>query len=293
MAFTLSVALCAVADMHISAVTEASATTIEAMAHGDIDIAAVGALLSDSSRCRVLLALADGRSLSASALAAEAGVAPSTASEHLAKLVSAGLLVVDARGRNRYYRLAGASVARLLETLMQYSPRAPIRSLREGTRAHALRQARYCYDHLGGRLAVALMDLFLDQGLLTRAGQFGPAPAPGEPTPAATHDIEYRLTTDGSDWMRDFGVDLEAMQGRRRPVIRHCLDWSEQRHHLAGALGQAVADRLFSLEWVVPGRQSRVVLITESGSDQLAARFGIHLEATPAARSAVAGRSAR
>ncbi len=259
------------------------------MAYGDIDIAAVGSLLSDSSRCRVLLALADGRSLSASALAAEAGVAPSTASEHLAKLVSAGLLAVEARGRNRYYRLAGASVARLLETLAQYSPQAPIRSLREGTRANALRQARYCYDHLGGRLAVALMDSFLDLGLLTRAGPRGSARTPADRAPAPGQDIEYRLTAAGADWMKEFGIDLDAMQARRRAVIRHCLDWSEQRHHLAGALGQAVADRLFALEWVIPGRQSRVVHVTESGSGQLAARFGIHLDATPAARLAAAG----
>src|SRR4051794_28664518 len=113
---------------------------------GDADLAALGAVLGDPARCRVLLALGDGRALAASVLAAEAGVAPSTASAHLARLVDAELLTVEAHGRHRYYRLAGPHVGRLLEALAQQAPAAPVRSLREGTRAHAVREARCCYD---------------------------------------------------------------------------------------------------------------------------------------------------
>lgn len=247
---------------------------------GDTNIAALGALLSDSTRCRVLLALADGRTLSASALATEAGVAPSTVSEHLGKLLEADLVAVEARGRHRYYRLTGPRVARLLETLMQHSPQQPIRSLREGTRAHALRQARYCYDHLAGRLGVSLMDTLLDQGVLTLLDRSGePGRLVGERRPAgASHDVEYRLSPRGADWVREFGIGLDAIQARRRPLIRHCLDWSEQRHHLAGALGAALSERLFALGWLVPGRQGRIVAITEAGAAGLVAELGIELE---------------
>lgn len=258
---------------------------------GDTNIAALAALLSDATRCRVLLALADGRTLSASALAEEAGVAPSTVSEHLGKLLEAELLAVDVRGRHRYYRLTGPSVAELLETLAGYAPQHEIRSMREGTRAHALRQARLCYDHVAGRLGVSLMEALLDQGVLTRlARPGGPGLAGVESLGgSSSHDVEYRLGPKGAEWMGEFGIDLEAVEARRRSLIRHCFDWSEQRHHLAGALGQALAERLFALGWLVPGRQSRVVAITERGAAGLA-QLGIELdtrsERTPAARGA-------
>jgi DNA-binding transcriptional ArsR family regulator len=122
---------------------------------GDADLAALGAVLGDRARARILLALGDGRALAASVLASEAGVAASTASAHLARLVDAGLLAVTVQGRHRYYRLAGPQVAELIEVLARVAPAAPVRSLREGTRAQALRAARTCYDHLAGRLGVA------------------------------------------------------------------------------------------------------------------------------------------
>src|SRR5262249_28146508 len=121
---------------------------------GDADLASVGALLAEPARAKVLLALSDGRSLPASMLAAEAGVPASTASHHLARLVDGGLISVAARGRHRYYALAGPDVAELLEAAARVAPAQPITSLREGTRAHALRYARRCYDHLAGRLGV-------------------------------------------------------------------------------------------------------------------------------------------
>ena len=133
---------------------------------GDTDLAAVGALIGDPGRARVLRALTDGRELPASVLAAEAGVAPSTASVHLRKLVDGGLVVAERHGRHRYFRLAGPDVARALEALARIAPPAPVRSLREGTRAHAVRAARTCYDHLAGRLGVALMAGFVDDGVL-------------------------------------------------------------------------------------------------------------------------------
>jgi DNA-binding transcriptional ArsR family regulator len=246
---------------------------------GDANIAALGALLSDPSRCRLLLALADGRALAASVLATEAGVSPSTASEHLGKLLDADLVRVEPHGRHRYYRLSGPHVGRLLETLAEHAPAAPVRSLREGTRAHAVRRARYCYDHLGGKLAVALMDALLEHGVLTGGdGRFHPEHAPGDRLSAPGRDVEYRLTHVGERWLHDRGLDVDAIKARRRPLIRYCLDWSEQRHHLAGALGAALAQRLLELGWLVRAKHSRAVSITDEGADGLAAEFGVVLE---------------
>ncbi len=246
---------------------------------GDTNIAALGAVLSDPSRCRLLLALADGRALAASVLAGEAGVSPSTASEHLGKLLDAELLRVEAHGRHRYYRLAGPHVGRLIETLAEHAPPAPVRSLREGTHAHAVRRARYCYDHLGGRLAVALMDALLERGVLAGGdGRFHPGPAGRDRLSAPGHDVEYRLTEPGEQWLCDRGLDLDAIKARRRPLIRYCLDWSEQRHHLAGALGAALAQDLFARGWLAPSRRGRAVSITADGARGLDAHFGVTVD---------------
>jgi DNA-binding transcriptional ArsR family regulator len=131
---------------------------------GDADLAAVGAVLAEPARAKVLLALGDGRSLPASMLAAEAGVAPSTASHHLARLVDAGLVVAEARGRHRYFSLAGPEVGQLIEAVARVAPPQQVRSLRQGTRAHAVRYARHCYDHLAGRLGVAVADALAADG---------------------------------------------------------------------------------------------------------------------------------
>src|SRR3954451_13894887 len=134
---------------------------------GDADIATLAGEFAEPARSRMLLALGDGRALPASVLAAEAGVAPSTASAHLGRLLDAGLLTVRPQGRHPYYALAGPQVGELIEALARLAPAAPVRSLRDGTRAHALRRARTCYDHLAGRLGVALFAALIDQELVT------------------------------------------------------------------------------------------------------------------------------
>jgi DNA-binding transcriptional ArsR family regulator len=134
---------------------------------GETDLAAVGALLGEPARAKVLLALGDGRSLAAGALAAEAGVAGCSASHHLARLVDASLIAVEERGRHRYFSLAGPHVAELIEAVARVAPTRPVTSLPEGTRSHALRYARRCYDHLAGRLAVAVSEGLCARGMLT------------------------------------------------------------------------------------------------------------------------------
>ncbi|MGY1434636.1 ArsR/SmtB family transcription factor [Streptomyces reniochalinae] len=241
---------------------------------GDADLAAVGALLADPGRCRVLLALDDGRALPATLLAAEAGVAPSTASGHLRKLVDAGMLTVERHGRHRYYRLAGEHVARLLETLAQLSPAQPVRSLRRHTRAQALRRARTCYDHLAGRLGVELMRVLLEKGHLVGGdGLFDPSVAERDRLSGSGHDIDYRLTPQGETFLAAFGVTWPP----RRAAVRYCVDWSEQRHHLSGALGRGLHDRLLTLGWLTRAPASRAVHLTEAGRAGLADTFGVVL----------------
>jgi DNA-binding transcriptional ArsR family regulator len=247
---------------------------------GDADISIPASLLSDPARARVLLALADGRALPASMLATEAGVAASTASEHLAKLCAAGMLAVEAHGRHRYYRIANSRVIDAVEALAEISPRTQVNSLRQGTRANALRSARLCYDHIAGQLGVALMTALVETGALDGGdGVYHREAAPTDRLSAPGHDVGYMLTARGAALVNDFGIDLAALRAKRRPLIRYCLDWTEQRHHLAGALGAALSGRLFELDWVRHAPlTSRAVRLTEAGRLGLADTFGVTVD---------------
>lgn len=239
---------------------------------GDADLAAVGALVGDPGRCRILLALDDGRALPASRLAAEAGVSAATASSHLGKLTAAGLLAVEPRGRHRYYRLAGPEVAELLEALQRLAPVAPVRSLRQGTRAAALREARTCYDHVAGRLGVALMAALVGRGHLTGGdGSYDPALTDGRA--GYGHEVDYRLSPGGADFLAGFGVRVPP----RRRLVRYCVDWSEQRHHLAGGLGRGLLDRLHELDWIRRTDATRALRVTDRGRAGLRTTFGVDL----------------
>src|ERR1700722_721105 len=195
----------------------------------DANVAQIAGLIGEPSRAAVLMALIDGRALAASTLAEEAGVARSTISGHLGRLTDAGLGLVEASGRNRYYRLASAEVAETLESLARLAPPKPVRSLRQATRAHALRRGRSCYDHLAGRLGGAITDALLGPG---RAHAF-------------------HLTDSGAKRLVELGVEVEGHS--RRPLIRYCVDWSEQRPHLAGALGAGLMQMLLERDWLTRG----------------------------------------
>jgi DNA-binding transcriptional ArsR family regulator len=237
---------------------------------GDADIAALGSVLAEPARARMLLALGDGRALAASVLSSEAGVAASTASGHLRRLVDAGLLEVLPQGRHRYYRLAGPHVGELLEVLSRIAPTAPVRSLRQGTQAEALRTARTCYDHLAGRLGVAIFTAFLEAGHVVGGdGTHDPLAAHDDRLSAPGHDLDYRLTPSGRAALGDLGVEVKGT------ALRYCVDWSEQRHHLSGAAGRALAARLLELRWVRRADSGRAVFVTDLGRRELSANFGI------------------
>jgi DNA-binding transcriptional ArsR family regulator len=236
---------------------------------GDVDISVIGAVLADRSRCSVLAALGDGRALPASVLAAEAGVAPSTASEHLARLVDAGLLSVEPHGRHRYFRISGPEVADLLEAMARMAPTLPVRSLREGTRAEALRFARTCYDHLAGRVGVAVMDSLLARGRLDHD-----EPSGADRLSSPGRAMRFGLTENGAEFLEHLGVDLDDLPARR-PAVRYCMDWSEQRPHLAGAVGAALTTRFFDAGWIERTDATRAVRITDEGRRRFAETFGL------------------
>jgi DNA-binding transcriptional ArsR family regulator len=243
----------------------------EPTSRGDADVAALGSVLAEPARARMLLALGDGRALAASVLASEAGVAASTASGHLGRLVDAGLLEVLPQGRHRYYRLDGAQVGELLEVLSRVAPTAPVRSLRQGTQAEALRSARTCYDHLAGRLGVAVFGSLLEAGHVTGGdGTHDPLAAYGDRLSAPGRDLDYRLTPSGRSTLADLGVELP-----RSDALRYCVDWSEQRHHMSGAAGRALAARLLELRWIRRADSGRAVFVTDLGRRELSANFGI------------------
>lgn len=233
--------------------------------------------MADPGRAKILLALGDGRALPASVLADEAGVGASTASAHLSKLVEGGLLRVERHGRHRYFRIAGPAVGELIEALARVSPPAPVRSLRQGSTAQAVRFARTCYDHVAGMLGTQLMQALLERELLTGGdGVFDPSSADEDRPASFGFDLDYRLTPSGVRELTAFGIDFDSLPSRR-PLIRYCVDWSEQRHHLAGSLGAALADRMIELGWVRKAQRSRALHISEDGFEGLHEHFGLEL----------------
>jgi DNA-binding transcriptional ArsR family regulator len=242
---------------------------------GDVEISEIAALLADRARCRVLLALGDGRALPASVLADEAGVSRATASSHLGRLTDAGLLRVEPQGRHRYYRLAGPQVGELLEKLMEIAPTRQVRSLRESTRAAQLRAARTCYDHLAGRLGVEIMAAMIERGYLDGGdGHHHPELSRRDQVRGYGRDVGYALTAAGRRWLDEMEV---VVPERKRTLVRYCVDWSEQRHHLAGLLGRSILDRFLSADWVRRRDRGRSVRVTPSGEAVLAESLGIRL----------------
>ncbi|MER5552548.1 helix-turn-helix domain-containing protein [Streptomyces sp. NPDC002793] len=243
------------------------------------ELARAARLLASASRARMLKALSGGRPLAVTVLATEAGVSVPTASVHLAQLAEAGLVLAEHSGRHRYFRLASPDVAAALEALALIAPPdpTPVTTLRAHSRHNALRRSRTCYDHLAGSLGVALMGAFLDQGLLRREkGDSASGSRPDQPA-SYGRQATYHLTPRGTERFTGFGIDVDGLVQGRRPVVRYCVDWSERRHHLAGALGAAMAARFFELDWLRYGVSPRVVHLTDVGEGGVRDSFAIEI----------------
>jgi DNA-binding transcriptional ArsR family regulator len=224
----------------------------------DADLSTVADLMT-AHRATILLALLGGPPLTAGELATRAGISPSLASSHLSKLLDGGLVAVDQKGRQRHYRLAGPRVAEVIEAMLTIAPDRAAAGLRESTHGAALRGARTCYDHLAGELGVALTDSLRRQRLIE------------------TEDGSFALTTGGERRLESLGIEVEPLRLQRRAFTRPCLDWTERRPHLAGAVGAAIAKHARAQRWValVPG--TRALRVTDDGRRGFLEQFALNL----------------
>lgn len=224
------------------------------MAEGP-NITRIAALIGDNARAEVLSALMGGHALTATELADMSGVTRQTISSHLGKLREAGLIEVAQQGRHRYFRLAGDEVAELLESLMGLAASSAPAPPLFGPREPALRKARVCYDHIAGELGVWAFQEMLHHGLFQR------------------DDGGLALTQRGRDWFERLGIDTEQVAAQKRALCRECLDWSERRHHLAGALGAALLCWIQEQGWAQREKGSRTMVFTQDGEKSLRALF--------------------
>ena len=219
------------------------------------DIARIAALIGDPARANMLTALMSGRALTASELAGEAGITLQTASSHLSKLETAGLIRLRKQGRHRYFSLSGDDVGSVLEALMGLASKYGHTRLRTGPKDPALRKARVCYNHLAGELGVHLYESLEGHRHIRERGE------------------AVDLTDRGADFMRTLGIEIDRLDRARRPLCRSCLDWSARRTHLAGSLGVALLDRFYELGWARRLDGSRIVLFSPQGERKFLQTF--------------------
>ena len=226
---------------------------------GEARLESFAKIIGDATRIRMLQLLMEGRALTAKELAYGARVEPATATAHLRRLQEGGLVSVKAQGRHKYFKPASPQVAELMELLMVLAPEQKGRMV--GPRIEEpLRRGRMCYDHLAGELGIGLTESLVKQGILRKDTD------------------SFAVTRRGGDWFAELGIDVEAARALRRKFAASCLDWSERRDHLGGALGAALAERLVDLGWIARKRNSRAVTITEAGRRKLAEHFPNALE---------------
>ena len=227
-----------------------------------VSVAEIGALVGDPARANMLEALMDRRALTAKELAVRADVAPQTASGHLSKMLAAGLIIMERHGRHHYHSLASTEIARMLEGMQQVASTQNVRhagrTIHTGPRDAAMRIARGCYDHMAGTLAVNVTDAMIDRGHIEFEGDGG------------------SVTDKGRAFLENFGIDIAATAQSKRVFCRPCLDWSERRFHLAGAVGAALMHRTLELKWVKRQDSTRALAITRTGQDGFQKTFGIN-----------------
>ncbi|MEH7334318.1 winged helix-turn-helix domain-containing protein [Neobacillus drentensis] len=223
------------------------------------DISKIASLLSDPTRSLILISLMDGTVHPSSELANIAKVTPQTASFHLLKMLDANLVSVEKHGRHRYYKLKNSEVAKVIEQLLNISPSASVNSFKEAREKSAIHFARTCYDHLAGYVGVQITNSFVQQGILLKK------------------EMNFEVTTKGACFLKEFGINEEELTNKRRTFARCCLDWTERQHHIAGALGNALLEKMLELEWFSRMPQTRAVKVTPKGRMELAKRLSIHL----------------
>ncbi len=214
----------------------------------------MAALIGDATRATILWTLMDGKAFTATELALAADTSPQNISMHLNKLVQAELLSVESQGRHRYYRFSRKDVAYAIEGLANLVPATKAKAVVAND--SGVKYCRTCYDHLAGKVGVAITDSLQAQELLSAT---------------------FELTTKGDKWCKKMGIDTDALRQQRRAFIRPCLDWSERRHHLAGSLGAALLNTMLNADWLRRTKHSRATIITAEGEKMLQRHFHLNI----------------
>lgn len=224
------------------------------------NVARVASSIADISRAGILTVLLDGRYHTATELSSKIGITPQTISYHLNKLLEQELITVEKQGRHRYFGIPNQEIAATLESLLVISPQSAIKSFKQSRDDSAIRQARTCYDHIAGDLGVKITNALLEKGIL------------------CDHQNEFSLTKEGELFFEDFQINISETRKKRRSFCHKCLDWSERRHHLGGALGNAILERLIELHWVTRMPDTRALSVTMKGKAGLKDVFSIQID---------------
>ncbi|AFQ12298.1 TPA: winged helix-turn-helix domain-containing protein [Bacillus pacificus] len=223
------------------------------------NIARMASLLSDASRSAILVHLMDGRPHPATELANAAKIKPQTATFHLNKLLEAQIISVEKHGRHRYYKLANHELADSLETIFFITQPEPIQSFKQAKEMNEIEFARTCYDHLAGKLGVEIANALLRKEVLVK------------------NETDFQVTKIGEKFFYGLDIDLEKLQTKRRAFSKCCLDWTERKHHIAGALGNILLERMLEMNWIIKVKHSRAIHITPLGRQKLKEVFSIKI----------------
>ena len=217
----------------------------------------IAGLIGDPTRAIIMWTLMDGKAFTATELAIAANTSAPNISMHLAKLVQAELLSVESQGRHRYYKFSREEIAYAIEAMTNLLPAANSRRKAVSEDTPAIKQCRTCYDHLAGKVGVAVTDSMLKQRIIIEEGN------------------NFTLSSKGKKWFSVFGIDAELLQQQRRSFLRPCLDWSERRYHIAGSLAAALLDKMLMQDWMRRAKNSRSVIVTAKGQKNLYEYFGL------------------
>jgi DNA-binding transcriptional ArsR family regulator len=219
----------------------------------------IAALLGDKCRSSMLWNLLDGRAYTATELSLCTDVSAQSASNHLSKLVDANILMVEKQGRHRYYRYANDEVAQVIESMANLVPLSQKNIRKEKTETAGVTYARTCYDHIAGKLGVTITNSLLKNGIIEEVSK------------------KYEVSSSGNNWFRSIGINIDEIKLQKRSFAYPCLDWSERRHHLAGALGATLLQTMLHHDWIRRIKNSRELLLTSKGKMELGNKLNLEL----------------
>ncbi|MBF2708118.1 helix-turn-helix transcriptional regulator [Flavobacterium soyangense] len=220
----------------------------------------IASLIGDPTRATIMWTLLDGKAFTATELAIVADTSAQNISMHLTKLIQAGLLSVESQGRHKYYKFSRKEIAYAIEAMASLLPQSTDKHDLHKASNSAIRQCRTCYDHLAGKVGVAITDGLLHQKIIV------------------DNDNVLEVSLKGQKWFSELGIDIEELKKKRRSFLRPCLDWSERRHHIAGSLATALLDKMLLADWIRRTKNSRAIIVTSKGQKEFYKYFKLDLE---------------